>query len=331
MTIGDAAAQTTQPSSPTVACAGQVVADLFVPPLPALPAAGELLTTGDMLSGVGGCSANAAAVLARFGVPTVLSAMVGADGQGDWVRRSLAEQGIDVRGVETSPTLATSQTVILPVVGEDRRYIHSIGANAEYRAADALSYAGRVEVLVVSGFLSLPGLRTEEVADLFGRARAAGTRTILDVVIPSGTEHVTEKIRPVLPFVDCFTPNDDEGAACTGEVDPVRQATTLVGWGCRSVVITRGEHGAIYADPERIVQVLPLPVRFVDGSGAGDAFVAGYVYGLVQDWPVERRLRFAAAVGASVTRGLGTRSTLFSLDEALTALDDVALIDVAVA
>ncbi len=326
---GDEAAQSKR--LPVVACAGQVVADLFVPPLQALPEAGELISTGDMLSSVGGCSANTATALARFGVPTVLSVMVGADGQGDWVRRHLRENGLDVSGVITSSKLATSQTVILPVIGDDRRYIHAIGANAEYRASDALPYAGTVKVLVIGGFLSLPGLKTDEVAELFRKARAGGTQTILDVVIPAGTENVAEKIKPIMPFVDCFTPNDDEGRVTTGENDPEKQANTLLSWGCRSVVVKCGAHGAIYVDAERTVQVLPLPVDFIDGSGAGDAFVAGYVYGLVHDWPVEKRLRFAAAVGASVTRGLGTTTTLFTLDEALAALEDVPLVDSAVA
>ncbi len=331
MSNGDEAAQRQRPATPVVACAGQVVADLFVPPLEALPESGDLISTGDMLSSVGGCSVNTASALARFGVPTVLSVMVGADGQGDWVRRYLGEKGLDVSGIITSEKLATSQTVILPVIGDDRRYIHAIGANAEYSAKHALPYAGQVEVLVIGGFLSLPGLKTDEVADLFQKARAGGTQTILDVVIPAGTADAAEKVKPIMPFVDCFTPNNDEGRMLTGEDDPEKQAKILLSWGCRSVVVKCGADGAIYVDAERTVRVLPLPVTFVDGSGAGDAFVGGYVYGLVQDWPVEKRLRFAAAVGASVTRGLGTTTTLFTLDEALAALEDVPLVDSTVA
>lgn len=283
-----------------------------------------------MLSGVGGCSANTATALARFGVPTVLSVMVGADGQGDWVRRHLSEKGMDVSGVLTSEKLATSQTVILPVVGDDRRYIHAVGANAEYSAEHAAAHLG-AKILVIGGFLSLPGLTTEGVTQLFKDARAAGTQTVLDVVIPHGTPDALAHIAPILPYVDCFTPNDDEAKVLTGQSDPEKQAKALLEWGCGSVVITCGAEGALYVDRQHSVRVLPLPVTFVDGSGAGDAFAGGLIYGMSQDWPVDKRLRFAAAVGASVTRGLGTTTTLFTLDEALEAIERVPLVDSAAA
>lgn len=326
MVNGKDAAPEARSATAVVVCAGQVVADLFVPPLAALPASGQLVTTGDMLSGVGGCSANTAMALAVLGVPTSLSAMVGADGQGEWVRRHLAEKGLDVSGVVTSQSLSTSQTVILPVIGDDRRYLHAVGANAEYRAAHAAEVVTGAKVLAIGGFLSLPGLLADEVAELFAQARTAGTRTVLDVVIPHGSQDAADKLRPVLPYVDCFTPNDDEAQTLTGEDDPEEQANTFLAWGVGSVVITCGTSGAIYVDHERTVRVLPLPVTSVDGSGAGDAFTAGLIYGIVNDWPIEKRLRFAAAVGASVTRGLGTTMSLFTRAEALQALEDVPVV-----
>jgi len=326
MANGNDATHVARSAPAVVVCAGQVVADLFVPPLEALPTAGQLVSTGDMLSGVGGCSANTAIALATLGVPTLLSAMVGADGQGDWVRRHLAEKGLDVSGVVTSKDLSTSQTVILPVIGDDRRYLHAVGANAEYSAAHAADVVNGAKVIAIGGFLSLPGLKTHDVAKLFAQARAAGTRTVLDVVIPLGSEDAADKLKPVMPNVDCFTPNDDEARTLTGEDDPEKQATTFLEWGVGSVVITCGTNGAIYVDNERTVRVLPLPVISVDGSGAGDAFTAGLIYGMVNDWPIERRLRFAAAVGASVTRSLGTTMSLFTRDAALRALEDVPLV-----
>jgi len=91
------------------------------------------------------------------------------------------------------------------------------------------------------------------------------------------------------------------------------------------VIITCGAEGALYVDADRTLRVLPLPIEFVDGSGAGDAFTAGIILGLLEDWPVEQRLRFAAAVGASVCRGLGCNTTVFTREEALAAVPDVPL------
>ena len=66
-------------------------------------------------------------ILARLGVRTGLVGKVGDDEYGRWLRRSLARKRVLVDGVSTGQRAATSQTVILPVDGEDRRYIHVPG------------------------------------------------------------------------------------------------------------------------------------------------------------------------------------------------------------
>ena len=129
----------------------------------------------------------------------------------------------------------------------------------------------------------------------------------------------------MLPYVDCFLPNKDEARLVTGHDNPADQARALLELGCSSVVVTCGAEGAVYADPARVIRVRPLPVGVVDGSGAGDAFTAGIILGLIEGWPAEQRLRFATALGGSVCRGLGCTGTVFTRDEALAAAGSVQL------
>jgi sugar/nucleoside kinase (ribokinase family) len=60
----------------------------------------------------------------------------------------------------------------------------------------------------------------------------------------------------------------------------------------------------------------------VDGSGAGDAFDAGFITGLLEGWPVEKTLQFASAVGASCTRSLGCTAGVFDFDEAVCFVEE---------
>lgn len=327
MKIGNDAMPDGVGTRPRVLCAGQVALDLFVPSLTSLPSPGELLMIDEMLTGIGGCSANTAIALGKLGVPAVLSAMVGDDAQATWIRQALASQALAVDRLTTSERLSTSQTVVLPVRGEDRRYIHSIGANAEYSAAHIAPHLEGIDVLVIGGFLSLPRLTGVGLTELLAQARFDGVRTVLDVVIARGTRDTASEVRSVLPYVDCFTPNHDEATVLTGEHSPERQAQILLSWGCKAVAITRGAEGVFFADGHRTVQVLPPSTAFVDGSGAGDAFTAGLVFAMLQDWPIDRRLQFATAIGASVTRGLGTTRTLYSLEEALAQMKSVLLVE----
>jgi sugar/nucleoside kinase (ribokinase family) len=292
---------------PAVLCAGLLVADLFVPPLPALPAAGQLLATEDFLAAPGGCAANVAIALRKLGVPVAVSGCVGHDVFGDFLLSDLRARDMAVDGIRRAPDHGTSKTVILPVVGEDRRYIHTFGANAAFGAEDL--GAGTVPeggVLYLGGFLALPALEPEAVAFDFQGARARGVRTVLDVVVPAGeSPRALAGLEALLPHVDLFLPNREEAAALTGETEPRRQAARFHAAGCPSVIITCGAEGALASGPEGTLQAAAYEIDYVDGSGSGDAMTAGVIVGLLEGWDAERSLRFASAVGALACTRLG--------------------------
>jgi sugar/nucleoside kinase (ribokinase family) len=292
--------------TPRVLCSGILVGDLFVPPLPRLPAAGELLVTDDFLMGAGGCAANVAVVLSKLGVESRVVGKVGRDSFGDYVTSSLAGLGIDVSFIGRSETMGTAKTVIVPVAGDDRRYIHTVGANADLTADDFASEAmSGIEVVYLGGYLVLPGLDPGAVVELFGAAHRAGARTVLDVVLPGDTKASMDDLRAILPSVDFFLPNYDEASHLTGEQDPERQAAVFNEAGVETVMITMGADG-LFVRTAAAAQHFPAPsVNVVDGSGAGDAFTAGLVVSLLEGWPLQRSLTFASAVGALACTALG--------------------------
>src|ERR1041385_8907630 len=102
-----------------VLCAGVLVADIFVPPMPSLPEEGELRATDDFLLATGGCAANVAVGLAKLGLQTTVTGRVGADVFGDFIIGDLQANGIDTSAIRRSETTVTSKTVVLPVIGQD--------------------------------------------------------------------------------------------------------------------------------------------------------------------------------------------------------------------
>lgn len=119
-----------------VICLGILVADVFAEPIDALPKAGELKTTDRFLLSSGGCAANTAACLRRLGRSVTVLGKVGNDLFGDFVVADLSRQGIGVSHVKRSSAYPTSGTVIINVHGEDRRYLHCLGANSDLTLAD---------------------------------------------------------------------------------------------------------------------------------------------------------------------------------------------------
>jgi len=304
-------------------CVGILVSDLFASPIDSLPKAGELKKTEKFLQAAGGCAMNVAADLRRLGRTAALAGMVGEDMFGDFVIREAERCGIIASGVQRSSQSQTSNTVIIPVRGEDRRYLHSTGANSDFSLAgfdrSLLEGAG---VLYVGGYLAMPKFNPVDLADLFHYARQRQLITLLDVIVPAGATVSLSEVEDVLPHADYFLPNDDEARRLTGCEDVRGQAETLSRLNPECcVVITRGVRGCTAKWRSEWIETPAYPVESVDESGAGDAFTAGLITGILEGWPLNRILGFASVVGASCTRALGCTDGVFSFEQAVEVLE----------
>jgi sugar/nucleoside kinase (ribokinase family) len=300
-----------------VLCAGIVVADHVSSPITHIPEAGELVLADQLLLTIGGCAANVAVDLVKLGISASVVGRVGEDVFGRVVADMLRERQVDVASLTTTPGRDTSQTMIVNVAGHDRRFIHTFGANAVFRAADIPGdRVGRCRVLYLGGYLLMEAMKQEELVPVFAAARAAGARTVLDVVTPGpATDSYLARLEKLLPHVDVFLPNDYEGQLITGEKDPLRQAEKFHRLGTATAIITMGDRGAVLVGKSGRLRADAFKVPFVDGSGGGDAFAAGYILGLLQGEDAAGCLRLASAVGASCVRAIGTTTGVFTRSE----------------
>ena len=302
-----------------VVCAGVVVADHLSTPISHLPAPGELVQADDLILNIGGCATNAAVVLAKLGVRSRISGRVGDDAFGRFIAETLRDHQVDVSGLIVDPHRSTSQSLVINVKGQDRRFVHSFGANHGFEASDLdASFApGQPfpRVLYLGGFFVLPGLDPAALAERFQRAREAGATVVLDVVTPGPGDYLPA-LRQVLPHVDVFLPNTDEATLILGTPDPIRQALSFLDMGARRVVVTRGDQGSIVVSESLRVRVGAYSVPYVDGTGGGDAFDSGYIAGLVEGRSEMECLHLASALGASCVRAVGTTAGIFTREEA---------------
>jgi sugar/nucleoside kinase (ribokinase family) len=298
---------------------------MFASPIPDLPAAGDLQLVDEIYPDTGGCAANTGVSLTKLGLKVGLVGKVGRDAFGDFIIQDMDAKGLDTAGIRRSETVGTSKTMIILVVGEDRRFIHTFGANAGFSYEDIdLHEIARAQVLYVGGYLVLPQLGQEALVQLFEFAKSREMKIALDVIVAAGSEdyHVGTHLAQVLPYTDVFLPNDDESYRLTGMTDPAAQAKCFLDYGCNNVVITMGEKGAVAATPNEILQAPAFQVEVVDPSGAGDAFDAGYIFGLLQGWSLDKTLAFASAIGASACTQLGCTPGVFTLPEAEAFLEE---------
>jgi sugar/nucleoside kinase (ribokinase family) len=285
-----------------------------------VPAAGELITAERMLLTTGGCAANTAVDLVKMGLGATVAGRVGGDAFGPIVMDMLRKEGVDVSAVAVSPAKDTSQTMIINVAGQDRRFIHTFGANADFCVQDVKPEIVRsCQALYLGGYLAMTRMGPKELIPLFAAARQAGARTMLDVVVPGPGPYMAE-LEPLLPYADMFVPNMQEAELLCGESDPVRQAEVFHRLGAETVIITMGEAGTVLVNGDVRLRSGVYPVSCVDGSGSGDAFAAGFLFGVLRGMETEDCLRVASALGASCVRAVGTTAGVFTWPECETFL-----------
>ncbi len=300
-----------------VGCAGILVSDTFCGPMKELPREGQLLAVEALPTKAGGCAANVAIDLAKQGIPVEVAGCLGKDASAKVLLASLEAHGVACDRIVYSETLPTSKTVILLVEGQDRRYIHSFGANAGFRVRDIdRDWVHGLGVFYLGGLFLMPAFATGEFLDLLRDCRRHGVMTVVDVVIPQNTA-LPADLGPLLQEIDYFLPNDDEASRLTGASDAVMQLRKLLEWGGRTVVITRGRHGVLAGRDGRYWQAGIYPgIQAVDPSGSGDAFAAGVIAGIARGRDLPQILGYASALGASAIQSLGTTDGVFTAAQA---------------
>lgn len=295
--------------------AGILFADVGCAPIDHAPSQGELVQTDRVELSLGGCASNVSINLAKLEVPTGLAGCVGDDAFSDYILKSLANPLVDVSGVRRAANMSPGCSLIVNVKNEDRRFVSTTGANAQFAVSDIPdAWTQEAEILYVGGFLMMQHLESQETAEYFKAFQARGGKTMLDVVL-YGDRPYWPALEPLLPYVDYFMPNDDEGYAITGIKDPADQARYFVDAGARTCVITCGDEGSIYYSEKDRFRAEIFRTEFVGGTGSGDAFDAGFIAGLLDGGDAYECMRRATAQGMSCVRHSSATGSVFTKSE----------------
>lgn len=299
-----------------VVCLGILVADAIARPVDDVPPRGALELVDEISLHGGGCALNTASALVRLGLEAAVVGKVGADPFGDFILQLLDERGVDRRGVLQDSAVSTSATVVLVDSAGERTFLHLPGANGQLRREeldeDAL-FSGRA--LHVAGALVMPELDGGPTAGVLEEAKARGLTTSLDTVWDATGRW--ERLLPSLPHLDLFVPSLAEGSAISGEPEPESVAAWLRERGVGTVALKLGAEGCFVASEEFEGFVAAPAVEAIDGTGAGDAFAAGLLYGHLAGWPLERAAALANAAGALAATAVGAVEGVRGLEETL--------------
>ncbi|MEU9251308.1 5-dehydro-2-deoxygluconokinase [Streptomyces sp. NPDC048270] len=295
---------------------GRIGVDLY-PLTTGVPLA-EADTFGKFL---GGSPANVAVAAARLGRRAALISRTGADPFGTYLRSELRTFGVDGRWVAEvagHPTPITFCEIFPP----DRfpLYFYRLPKAPDLQiAAEELDLAAirgaRVFWMTGTGLSEEPS-RTATLAALEARAKSGTTVFDLDWRPTLWREKPGVHYERALALATVAVGNAEECEIATGESDPYAAARALLAAGVELAVVKRGPEGvlAVHRDGT-VAEVPPVPVRVVNGLGAGDAFGGALCHGLLAGWDLAAVMRYANAAGAIVASRLACASAMPVSDE----------------
>lgn len=300
---------------PDVLCFGNLQLDILCRSLTALPPAGGLRMLDAVDFALSGNGGNLAAGLARLGVPVELAGYSGADFVGEQFRAMLAAEGVGIDKLLRHPTAGTGTSVVAVAPNGERSIVFVNGANAAFDLDAAPDdWLQDVRVVAVTTLFVLPQFTGEAAGHLFRRAHAAGARTLLNTCWDAEGRGLPFLL-PALAEADYVVLNWDEGHQLTGQEAPERIVAALELYTAGVVVLTLGAEGCCLRAERDYVRIPALPVEAVDCTGAGDAFMAGFVAGIVGGRSKAESARLGCAVASYAVAGPGSYARIPPLCE----------------
>jgi sugar/nucleoside kinase (ribokinase family) len=298
-----------------ITCAGNWIADR-VKIIDAWPAEERLADILSESRSGGGGAHNVCIDLALMEAPFPLRAcgVLGADEDGKWLIQEAYRHAVDVSGLRTTKEAATSYTEVMTVRSTGRRtFFHLRGANS--LLCDDDIDPGPSKILHL-GYLLLLDAVDRTAPRILQRLRATGTKVSVDLVSAPKARYA-EVVVPSLPHIDYLFLNELEAGDCAGleirkpdgALDRAAMSRAAGILRRDNLVVIHAPEGALALDASGETWVDAKPVKRIVGAvGAGDAFCAGVLYGLHEDWPVRQcldlgHLAAAACLGHETTTG----------------------------
>jgi len=257
----------------------------------------------------GGTVCNTLVALARLGMRSAYMGRLGTDEYSDLLIAEFRCENVSTDLLTVDPAHGPYVAVVIADPESGQRTIFWTDERVRAITVDQLNRAA----IRATRALYLDDWALHEPAAAVEAARIAhefGAVVVLDAENPRNREY-----QETFPLADALIVGDEYARTVTGTENVAAAATALCQVGAATVVVTQGAQGCHVATADGSFRQTAFPVDAVDTTGCGDAFHAGFLYGMLRHWSADRCAEFGAAVAALKCRKPGARGGLPTFTE----------------
>ncbi len=279
--------------------------------MPRLPECGETLPADQAAFSAGGKGANQAVQAAKLGVETYMVGCVGKDVHGDFLLETAQRYGVNTSHVSRVDEM-TGMGIVSAVT--DGSVYADIVRGANFSVTE--QHIEEAQELLKESALVILQMEIPQKINLYAidKAKACGCRVLLNT---APAEEIPEEY---LKKCDILVMNEVEaGFYLKEELDTVEKAVEgaerLSQTLCNDLVITLGKEGSVVSESGSVTFVPAKKVKAVETTGAGDSFIGGIGYALLQGKGLTEACRFATCCSAVTVCRMGAQSSMPVLEE----------------
>ena len=261
----------------------------------------------DYTEACGGSAANTTVGLARLGCKVGFIGKVAGDREGKLQLDCFSAEGVDTNGIIKAEQGKSGAVLgFVDKKGARALYINS-GVNDTIKFEEIKpDYASQAKFLHLTSFVGEKSLQTQ-------KQLLTTLPSDVKVSFDPGAVYAQKgysAIEPIIKKTYVLMPNSFELEQLTGESDYCKGADFMIGRGVKIVAVKLGSAGCYVTDGRERLRIEPFKVKVVDTTGAGDAFCAGFLYGLIKNKSLSECGRLANFVASRCIMEMGARAGL---------------------
>ena len=303
---------------------GLYVLDILGRPVSEIPKGGDLAYIDELRLTVAGTAGGTIIDCAKLGLSTLAVGAVGDDEKADFVISVLEKFGVDTAGFERIQGVPTSSTILNIRPNGERPALHLRGACDYFLPPNKEKLdIFDCKVFHLGGTGLLKKLDGSVSVELLKEAKEKDCITTWDLI--GATESTINIVKPLLPHIDYFMPSIEEASIMCGLDDPMDIAKFYLDNGVKNCVLTMGGEGSLFVNKDETIKTPAFDINVVDTTGCGDAFDAGIITGLINNFDLEKSLKFATTTSGLVATGLGSDAGIIDFDDTINKMNTLKI------